>query len=129
MGSDTMSNKRKNKVIGFKAFHDTDSDILGWWNGMSDGERSNALRKLIRHHLGTQGSVSTEPDRSTDELRSVRADTAWIREALNEMPGYFERLFTNIAVVRPTGEVPQMGDRLSEEAIQRRQANLKKRTW
>jgi hypothetical protein len=46
------TSKRRYRMITFKAFEDTDSDILDWWEGIDDGERSNALRDLIWGYLG-----------------------------------------------------------------------------
>ncbi len=37
--------KREHKLIAFKAFFDTDRDILEWWEQMQDGERSAVIRR------------------------------------------------------------------------------------
>ncbi len=44
--------KRQHKLIGFKAYFDTDADILDWWEGIADGERSHVIRDVIRAYLG-----------------------------------------------------------------------------
>jgi hypothetical protein len=78
------TSKRHYRMITFKVFEDTDSDILDWWEGIDEGERSDALRDLIRGYLGKQprrNKLLTIP-----ELLEVRQDTLWIRDALNEMP-------------------------------------------
>ena len=46
--------KRRYQTITFKAFEDSDRDILDWWEGIEEGERSDALRDLIRVYLGKQ---------------------------------------------------------------------------
>lgn len=33
--------KREHKLIAFKAFFDTKWEILNWWEGMAEGERSD----------------------------------------------------------------------------------------
>jgi hypothetical protein len=48
------TNKRRYRMITFKVFEDTDSDILDWWESIDEGERSDALRDLIRGYLGKQ---------------------------------------------------------------------------
>ena len=84
--------KRNYRTITFKVYYDTDEDILDWWEGIEAGERSDAIRDLIRERLGQQpqrraGKISDLP-----ELMEVRRDTLWIRDALNEMPAYLERV-------------------------------------
>jgi hypothetical protein len=34
--------KRQHKTLSFKAFEDTDQDILDWWEGIEEGQRSDA---------------------------------------------------------------------------------------
>jgi len=88
--------KRQYRMITFKAFEDSDGDILDWWEGIEEGERSDAVRDLIRGYLGQQPRIRkllTIP-----ELLEVRQDTLWIRDALNEMPGYLERLVQQVAI-------------------------------
>ncbi len=88
--------KRQYRMITFKVFEDSDGDILDWWEGIDEGERSDAVRDLIRGYLGQQPRIRkllTIP-----ELLEVRQDTLWIRDALNEMPGYLERLVQQVAV-------------------------------
>ena len=88
--------KRQYRMITFKVFEDSDGDILDWWEAIEEGERSDAVRDLIRGYLGQQPRIRkllTIP-----ELLEVRQDTLWIRDALNEMPGYLERLVQQVAV-------------------------------
>jgi hypothetical protein len=89
------TSKRRYRMITFKVFEDTDSDILDWWEGVDQGERSDALRDLIRGYLGKQprrNKLLTIP-----ELLEVRQDTLWIRDALNDMPAYLERVIQHVA--------------------------------
>src|SRR4051794_2945844 len=88
--------KRQYRMITFKVFEDSDGDILDWWEAIDEGERSDAVRDLIRGYLGQQPRIRkllTIP-----ELLEVRQDTLWIRDALNEMPGYLERLVQQVAI-------------------------------
>ena len=36
--------KRPHRLIAFKAFEDTDRDILDWWEGIEEGQRSETIR-------------------------------------------------------------------------------------
>lgn len=90
--------KRGFKLIAFKAYYDTDQDILDWWEGIEEGERSDSMRDLIREQLGSvRRKPSKAPIIDLPELLEVRRDTLWIRDALNDMPAYLERVIQHVA--------------------------------
>jgi hypothetical protein len=135
--------KRQHKTLSFKAFEDTDQDILDWWEEIEEGQRSDAIRELIREHL-TGRSGRERPRRRSDpdldvlpvtELARVRDDTTWIREALHDMPSYLERVIQTVAAMQPAaaiegGVIPlQTGPGLSTQDKTKREANMRKRTW
>ena len=130
--------KRGFKLIAFKAYYDTDQDILDWWESIEAGERSDAIRDLIREQLGQQ------PQRSTKiidlpELMEVRRDTLWIKDALNEMPAYLERVIQHVAanaqvsVGHPARASPEVvatdEPALTDAETQRRTRRMKGATW
>jgi hypothetical protein len=135
--------KRQHKTLSFKAFEDTDQDILDWWEGIEEGQRSDTIRELIREHLtgrsGRQRSLwKSDPGLEVlpvTELARVRDDTTWIREALHDMPSYLERVIQTVAAMQPAaiavgGVIPlQTGPALSAQDKTAREANMKKRTW
>jgi len=135
--------KREYRMVTFKVFYDTDQDILDWWEGNEEGERSDAIRELIRDHLmgrsGRQRPVRKgNPDLDVlpvTELARVRDDTTWIREALHDMPSYLERVIQTVAAMQPAaaiegGVIPlQTGPGLSTQDKTKREANMRKRTW
>ena len=127
--------KRRYRMITLKVFEDTDSDILNWWEGIEEGERSDVLRDVIRGYLGQQprrNKVLTIP-----ELLEVRQDTLWIRDALNEMPNYLERLAQHIAgstVMQAAVVGQQIPSASPEPALtdidaERRAKRMRKATW
>lgn len=132
------TSKRRYRMITFKVFEDTDSDILDWWEGIDEGERSDALRDLIRGYLGKQprrNKLLTIP-----ELLEVRQDTLWIRDALNEMPGYLERLVQHVAAngmsIQSEARAPANGivlqsteHALSDNDSDRRARRMKRSQW
>lgn len=135
------TSKRRYRMITFKVFEDTDSDILDWWEEIDEGERSDALRDLIRGYLGKQPrkhKLLTIP-----ELMEVRQDTLWIRDALNEMPGYLERLVQHVAsngaagiAMQPEARAPTNGNvlpptepALSDNDSERRVRRMKRSQW
>jgi hypothetical protein len=132
------TSKRRYRMITFKVFEDSDSEILDWWEGIDEGERSDALRDLIRGYLGKQprrNKLLTIP-----ELLEVRQDTLWIRDALNKMPGYLERLVQHVAAngmsIHPEARAPANGSvlqptepALSDNDSDRRARRMKRSQW
>lgn len=141
--------KRQHKLIGFKAYFDTDTDILDWWDGIADGERSHMIRDVIRAYLGlpaVQRTAITAPNQSNiiqmPELLAVREDTEWIRNALDDMPNYIERVIYHVAAMQPTGTDPnhqtnqvtrdaptEEENALNQNEAQRRDKRMRKATW
>jgi hypothetical protein len=129
-----MSRQRKSRNIGFKAFEDTDTDLLEWWDSMPAGERSAALRNLIRGAI-RQGGSKQNGNGHASEMVQVAEDTAWLRAAIMELPTYLEGLLSRLPAVRPeaqtvsTEEQPVAQPRLEQAAMDRRRANMKRSTW
>ncbi len=133
--------KRGFKLIAFKAYYDTDQDILDWWEGIEEGERSDAMRDLIRELLGVRRKPKT-PIIDLPELLEVRRDTLWIRDALNDMPAYLERVIQHVAAnvaVQPVavGQHPPRASpsvqrdepALTDDDAERRTKRMRKATW
>lgn len=124
--------KRQHKLIGFKAYFDTDADILDWWEDIADGERSHVIRDVIRAYLGlpavqrkaiaapaTQSNIIQMP-----ELVAVHENTEWIRNALNDMPGYIERVIYHVAAMQPTGTDPNHQMKQSKQTAPKEEENV-----
>src|SRR5258707_3671854 len=135
---------RKSKTIGFKAFQDTDADLVTWWDGMPEGERSGVLRDLIRTAIAGQNGTPRSNGHSAStngnshghqQLTQVCEDTAWIRNALTDLPGYLERLVAQVAVVQPVTQQimpdspPDDTPRMEPDAIDRRKAKMRQNAW
>ena len=133
--------KRAFKLIAFKAYYDSDQDILDWWEGIEEGERSDAMRDLIRDQLGVRRKPSKVPIIDLPELMEVRRDTLWIKDALNDMPAYLERVIQHVANnVQPiaVGQNPpraspqvvvQDDPALTDAESERRTRRMKRATW
>ena len=138
-----MPNKKKSKrvfkLIAFKAYHDSDQDILDWWEGIEAGERSDAMRDLIRQQLGVvRRKPSKAPIIDLPELLEVRRDTLWIKDALNDMPAYLERIIQHVAAnsvavgqhpprASPASSSPEAA--LTDDDAVRRTKRMRKATW
>lgn len=129
--------KRKHKLIAFKAFFDTDRDILEWWEGMQDGERSEVIRDLLRGYVkGLSLYEARRPKVAVDGsvVLQVLDDTAWIRGALNDMPAYLEGLLGRMTVstmpINTVQAAPVPPDNsLNDDALARRKAKMGKAGW
>jgi len=145
-GEDVRMSRRKakptrsTKVIAFKASPEADRDILMWWEGLPEGQRSEALRLVIRAFLSGHIQVKpSQPKREIDPVttQQIADDTAWIRASLMDLPGYLERLVERVSTARPaamTGDespVPVEAEtpRLEDEAVQRRRDKITKNRW
>jgi hypothetical protein len=133
--------KRNYRTITFKVYFDTDQDILDWWEGIEEGERSDSIRDLIREQLGQQPHRRTRKIIDLPELLEVRQDTLWIRDALNDMPAYLERVIQHVATnIQPVavGQHPPRASpgvttrddpALTDAEHQRRARRMKGATW
>ena len=129
--------KREHKLIAFKAFFDTDRDILEWWEGMQDGERSEVIRDLLRGYVkGLSLYEARRPKVAVDGnvVLQVLDDTAWTRGALNDMPAYLEgllgRMTMNAIPIPAVQAAPAPpDDGLSNDALARRKAKMGKAAW
>ncbi len=133
--------RRQHKIIAFKAYFDDDADILDWWESIEEGERSEALRDVIRGYLGVQVKRRKTPIIELPELMEVRRDTLWIRDALNDMPAYLERVIQHVAAntqpiaagQNPPRASPQVvvkdDPALTDAESQRRTRRMKRATW
>lgn len=140
-----MPNKKKSKrafkLIAFKAYYDTDEDILNWWENIEEGERSDAMRELIREQLGIQHKPRKAAIIDLPELMEVRRDTLWIKDALNDMPAYLERVIQHVAanvqpiavgqtLPRASPQVVEQDDpALTDAESERRTRRMKRATW
>ena len=131
--------KRNYRMIAFKVYYDTDEDILDWWEGIEAGERSDAIRDLIREQLGQPPQRGAGKIIDLPELMEVRRDTLWIKDALNDMPAYLERVIQHVAanaqvsVGHPARASPEVAasnePALTDAETQRRARKMKGATW
>jgi hypothetical protein len=129
-----MSRRRQNRNIGFRAFEDTDRDILDWWESMPSGERSAALRGLIRAVIGGQPK-NANGNGHAPLMEQVATDTAWLRSAFMELPAYLEGLLSRMPAAQAQSQTidpdGQSAEQLSldQQSVERRRANMKRSTW
>lgn len=134
----SRTKKRTYRMINFKVYYDTDQDLLDWWEGIEAGERSDTVRDMIREQLGITRQKPKASMIDLPELREVRRDTSWIRDALNDMPAYLERIIQHIAansiyqpvsVIHDSPASVQKEPALTDVDTERRIKRMKKARW
>ncbi|MEQ8678071.1 MAG: hypothetical protein RLP44_23055 [Aggregatilineales bacterium] len=132
--------KRNYRTITFKVYFDDDEDILDWWEDIEAGERSDTIRDVIREYIGVQPKRKPKVI-DLPELMEVRRDTLWIKDALNDMPAYLERVIQHVVTNAQPIAVGQTLPRaspietvnddpaLTDAESQRRTNRMRKATW
>jgi hypothetical protein len=114
--------------IGFRAHPVRDADLVEWWTALTTGERSTALRQVMRIGLAQNTA-------RTGSITDISADTSWIRNALTDLPSYLERLITQVATTQPS--VTEAGNtaaqtqtaQVADEVLNLRRSRLGKTAW
>src|SRR5579862_9048380 len=77
-----------------------DDDLIEWLASLPKGERQALVKRMLRDAV---------QQRRDDEQRmtQIGQDTAWLRAALSELPGWMEGLLSRIAVVQASEALPQ----------------------
>jgi hypothetical protein len=118
-----------------------DADLIAWWNGIPRGSRNAVMKDMMRDYIErNRGSYRPILPRNVPQpfdpgrFAQVCDDTAWIRAALMDLPGYVERVIQHVATVAPTAGAPaeshvlQTGD-VSDVDAARRENRMKKAKW
>lgn len=109
---------RPGKLIGFKAFVDTDQDIIAWWDALPPGQGSEVLRTLIRDHLAGEGG----DDLMVRQLEALRVDmTAQFRALAQQL--------RQMTIAAPAAPAAPEGDQLSRAEIAERTRAILKQKW
>lgn len=124
--------KRQHRLIGFKAYTDTDADLLAWWESIPPGERSETLRELLRLALGY--AVQRPQSAGDGDLAAVHKELAWLRQALADLPGYVQQAIQTAAemgVLRADVSSDGVGNGagMSDMDAARREGRMKKTRW
>lgn len=125
-----MSNTRasKKRSIGFKACEDEDADLISWWETMPKGVRSSMLRTLIRAAM--QVELEVNQTQHTD-LAQLNEDTAWLKQALIDLPGYLEAVIGRVAVTKAASAPNHAATESTVDSgvLDLRRQRLGKATW
>lgn len=133
--------KQKRTTATVKMTYSEDSDLIAWWNSIPRGSRNAVMKDMMRSYIeDNRGGYRPIMPRNIPQpfdpgrFTQVCDDTAWIRTALMDLPGYVERVIQNVAAIAPAARVStgssvsQMGEVTNEAAV-RREQRMKKAKW
>lgn len=105
---------RPNVLIGFKAFEDSDADLISWWKHLPHGEGSLLLRKILRDWLDHNDPITAEHMRE-------------IMERLDRIDARFAKFQGQAVPVEDT--MPADPVQLSEDEIAFRESRIRNQRW
>lgn len=105
---------RANVLIGFKAFEDSDADLISWWKHLPHGEGSLLLRKILRDWLDHNDPITAEHMRE-------------IMERLDAIDTRLANLRGQTVLTEDTTEADPV--ELSEDEIAVRESRIRNQRW
>lgn len=134
-----MSAQRVTATV--KMTYTEDGDLIAWWNHLPKGTRNAVMKDMMRDYIQrNKGSYRALLPRNVpqpfDPGRFVQMceDTAWVRAALNDLPGYLERVigqFGTLQVASNASVVTRQSplETADENQIERRKTKMRKVQW
>ncbi len=110
----TNGRRRKKNTDRFISIRLTekDGDLIDWWDLLPEGERSEALKEVLRAHIGAQ-----KPDQLTP-----------IREAIQRMEDSLRRLAVQGVTINGNGAT-EANTELDPDDARRRAQRILKNKW
>jgi hypothetical protein len=136
--------KQKRATATVKMTYSEDADLIAWWNSIPRGSRNAVMKDMMRDYVehnrgGYRPILPRNMPQPFDPGRFTQVcdDTAWIRTALMDLPGYVERVIQHVAAtgaVQPNSRSPNgngvlQGEDVSNEDAVRRENHMKKAKW
>lgn len=132
--------KSKRVTATVKMTPNEDSDLIAWWNSIPRGSRNAVLKDVMRDYLernrgGYRPVMPRNVPQPFDPKRftQISEDTAWIRTALMDLPGYLERVMQFVsaqaASAPPAAQSMGANVAVNEDAATRREARMKGKQW
>jgi hypothetical protein len=133
--------KAKRMTATVKMTFSEDTDLIGWWNSIPRGTRNAVMKDVMREYIerhrgGFRPVMPRNVPQPFDPARFMQMcdDAAWIRSALNDLPGYMERVVQHVAAMQPLGAVANSPPRQAVngtdgEEARRREERMRKAKW
>jgi hypothetical protein len=128
-------------TVSAKLTVNEDADLIAWWKRLPKGSRSAVIKDMMRDYLDRNGGgyrpifprnvpQPFDPSRFTQMCE----DTAWIRGALSNLPGYLETMLGQMSAAgyaSHSRDQPQTGgsNRRGETTTSRREARVRQAQW
>ena len=118
-----------------------DTDLIGWWNSIPRGSRNAVMKDMMRDYIernrgGFRPVMPRNLPQPFDPKRFTQVcdDAAWIRSALNDLPGYMERVIQHVAAMQPVGVAVGTYTReptkvVDDKEVTKREAKVRKAQW
>ncbi len=136
--------KQKRATATVKMTYTEDSDLIAWWNSIPRGSRNAVMKDMMRVYIdhnrgGYRPIIPRNIPQPFDPGRFTQVcdDTAWIRTALMDLPGYVERVIQHVVANggvqssnrSSTVQSVLQGKEVSNEDATRRENRMKKAKW
>jgi hypothetical protein len=133
--------KAKRMTATVKMTFSEDTDLIGWWNSIPRGTRNAVMKDVMREYIerhrgGFRPVMPRNVPQPFDPARFVQMcdDAAWIRSALNDLPGYMERVVQHVAAMQPFGAMANSPPHKAvngtdDEEARRREERMRKAKW
>jgi hypothetical protein len=133
--------KAKRMTATVKMTFSEDTDLIGWWNSIPRGSRNAVMKDVMRDYIernrgGFRPVMPRNVPQPFDPLRFTQMceDAAWIRSALNDLPGYMERVINHVVAMQPTSVAHSSYAReptvsVDDNQANRREERVRKAKW
>lgn len=109
--------KRQSRMVNFRVYTDTDSDILEWLDSMTEGEKSDVMRSALRAFITGQYITAPAPESSPfDEIKRQLADIQ-------------AQLAQGVVMSSAAPVVVEESGGLNREQLERREKKLARTDW
>lgn len=88
-----------------KMSYSEDADLIAWWNAVPRGSRNAVMKDMMRDYIernrgGFRPIFPRNQPAPFDPKQFLQLvdDAAWIRSAINDLPGFVERLIEQVVV-------------------------------
>ncbi len=116
-----MPSKRVSLTIQFAP--EKDRKLIGEIRKLTNGKRNGEIKEKLLLGFGIQ------PDTTVQEIAELRREIAELREIVSSLPAQLKAMLGNIKIEAGTLHPEPDDQRISDDEIAKRAANLKKRSW
>jgi hypothetical protein len=108
-----------------------DADLIGWLLTIPEGKRQGVMKRALRTEMLKRPANADPIEQVAADTAQLREDTAWLRQAFEDLPGYLNSLLAGMGGGRmpPPPPVIEEAPRLSDAEAAKIKANMLKKKW